>query len=96
MTAFFGIILMAIVIEGIISYIRQLFVDRHFQWQIFVAVVIGITIAILYGLDLFALFDMVPSVPYVGMVLTGILMSRGSNYIFDLIKQIQQYSKPQE
>lgn len=96
MKAFFGIILMAIVIEGIISYIRQIFVDRQIQWQIVAAIVLGIAIAVIYGLDLFSLFDMQPAVPYVGMILTGILMSRGSNYIFDLIKQIQQYSTNKE
>lgn len=96
MKAFFGIILMAIVIEGIISYIRQIFVDRQIQWQIVAAIVLGIAIAVIYGLDLFSLFDMQPAVPYVGMILTGILMSRGSNYIFDLIKQIQQYSANKE
>lgn len=96
MKSFFGIILMAIVIEGIISYIRQIFVDRQIQWQIVAAIVLGIAIAVIYGLDLFSLFDMQPAVPYVGMILTGILMSRGSNYIFDLIKQIQQYSANKE
>ena len=27
--------------------------------------------------------------PYAGCVLTGVLISRGSNYIFDLISKIQ-------
>jgi hypothetical protein len=28
------------------------------------------------------------NIPYVGSILTGILISRGSNYVFDLVKKL--------
>lgn len=86
---FFGIILMAIVIEGIISYTKQIVVEKKLQWQVIMAIILGVIVAIAYQLDLFSLFDMTSNIPYLGMILTGVLMSRGSNYIFDFIKQIQ-------
>ena len=48
----------------------------------------GIIIAISYNLDLPEYFNIKSRIPYVGCILTGILLSRGSNYIFDLFSKI--------
>lgn len=91
MTQFFGIILMAIVIEGVITYIKEIFVNKTVAWQQILGIVLGIVVAIAYNADLFALFGLTSTIPFVGSILTGILLSRGSNYIFDLVKQLQGY-----
>ena len=88
MEKFFGLILLAIIIEGITTYIRTWFVDKHVQWQQVFTCALGLLIAIAYRLDLIALFGFESTLPYLGNVLTGILLSRGSNYIFDLIKKL--------
>ena len=51
---------------------------------------LGITVAIAYKLDLPAQFKLKSRIPYFGCVLTGILLSRGSNYFFDLITKISE------
>ena len=91
MSEFFWFILMAIVVEGIVTYVKSWFVDRKIAWQQIVAVVLGIVVAIGYNADLFALFGQASTIPYLGSSLTGVLIARGSNYIFDLIKQLQGY-----
>ena len=53
------------------------------------ALVVGLLIAIAGGLDLPALVGLPLKVPYIGMVLTGILISRGANFVHDLIKKIE-------
>lgn len=87
MTAF-GIICAAIIVEGLITYVKTFVSEGKVQWQIIVALVLGILVAVGYGLDIFALFGMVSVIPYLGTVLTGILISRGSNYVYDLIDLI--------
>lgn len=94
MESFFAIILMAIVVEGIVTYVKEWFVNKSVAWQQIVAVVLGVLVSVGYSADLFALFGMTASIPYLGCVLTGVVIARGSNYIFDLIKQIQGYSSP--
>lgn len=91
MTQFFGLILMAIVIEGVITYIKEIFVNKTVAWQQVVGIVLGVVVAIGYNADLFALFGLTSTIPLLGCVLTGVLLSRGSNYIFDLVKQLQGY-----
>lgn len=91
MAQFFGLVLMAIVIEGVITYIKEIFVNKNVMWQQVLGIVLGIVVAVGYNADLFALFGLTSTIPLLGCVLTGILLSRGSNYIFDLVKQLQGY-----
>lgn len=86
----FGLIAFAILIESIITYINKLFLQPDFCWQILASMALGIIIAIAYKLDLPSYFKLESKIPYVGCVLTGVLLSRGSNYIFDLITKITQ------
>lgn len=88
MEKFFGLIVLSIIIEGITTYVRTWIVDKHVQWQQIMTCILGLVIAIAYELDLIALFGYESMLPYLGNVLTGILLSRGSNYIFDLIKKL--------
>lgn len=80
------IICAAIIVEGIIAYVKTFFVDGKFQWQMIVSLVLGVVVALAYSLDLLALCGLESKIPFIGQVLTGILMSRGANYIADLIK----------
>lgn len=89
-STFFGVIFLAIVVEGIISYITLFFVDGKIKWQVIIAIILGMGVAVAYGVDLFALAGLQSRVPYIGSLLTGILLSRGSNYIFDLMKLVSQ------
>lgn len=84
----FGIASFAILIEVIITYLNQFFVQENFCWQMLFSVVLGIVIAVAYKLDLPAHFNLNSQIPYVGCVLTGILLSRGSNYLFELLKKL--------
>ena len=81
-------VLFSILIEGIITYINQIFIDGIFSWKISISIFLGVLIAISYRLDLPKYFEINSGIPYIGCILTGILLSRGSNYIFDLLKNI--------
>jgi hypothetical protein len=83
-----GIASFAILIEAIITYFNQFFVQENFCWQMLFSIALGIVIAVAYKLDLPAHFNLNSQIPYVGCVLTGILLSRGSNYVFDLLKSL--------
>ena len=84
----FGIMTFAILIEGIITYINQFLVQESFCWQMALSLALGILVAVAYKLDLPSYFNLNSDIPYVGCILTGILLSRGSNYIFDLLNKL--------
>lgn len=52
------------------------------------AIIIGIALAVGSGLDIFTVVGISLRVPYLGMILTGILISRGANFIHDLLASI--------
>ena len=84
----FEFVTFAILIESLITYINQFFVQENFCWQMALSLILGIIVALAYKLDLPSYFNLKSEVPYIGRILTGILLSRGSNYVFDLITKI--------
>lgn len=78
----------AVLTESIITYFKEFFVNGDFSFSMLLSIVLGILIAVAYKLDLPEYLDLKSSIPYVGNVLTGILISRGSNYIYDILKVI--------
>jgi hypothetical protein len=58
------------------------------------AILLGILIAVLTGLDMFDIVGMPIPIPFVGKVLTGLLLSRGANFMHDIIGSMNNvYSK---
>lgn len=83
-----AVLVMAVIVEAIVDYVKTWVVEKKIQWQQIAAVLFGIAISFAYCLDIPALVGIESHVAYVGNVLTGILISRGSNYIHDLYKNI--------
>ena len=84
----FSVLVMSVLIEAVITYIKTVVVDKNIRWQMLVSTILSIGLCLAYGIDIPALVGIVSPISYVGCVLTGILVSRGSNYIFDLLKTI--------
>lgn len=83
-----NIVSLAVISEGIITYLSQFFVDNQFSWKMLVSILISTTMAIAYKVDFPKYINLNSSIPYIGYILTGILISRGSNYIYDLLNCI--------
>lgn len=82
------IISFSILIESLITYFKEFFVYGDFSFSMLFSIILGIVIAVAYKLDLPEYLDLKSSIPYVGNILTGILISRGSNYLYDLITKL--------
>lgn len=90
------IIAVAVLIEGLVEYgktITNMFYegDRKTGVTQIVTIIIGIGLAFAFSANMFVPLGLVVN-DYIGMVLTGIVMSRGSNYVSDLITKIGQKS----
>lgn len=98
-----AVILFAILIEGTVEYIKLSF-QKKMCAEIIGAFIFAVIIAVAYKLDFFkAWLGLDPIVPYLGNVLTALVMARGSNYMFDLIgkfteaeKEVAKLTKEQE
>lgn len=88
------IIAVAILIEGLVEYgknIADMFYggDRKTAVTQIITIIVGIALAYAFNADMFIPLGLVVN-HYIGMVLTGIVMSRGSNYVSDLVGRIGQ------
>ncbi len=81
-------LMVCVVLEGIITYINNFFVIGEPHYQMILSLVFGIFIAVSYKIDILKLVSIESEIPYIGCVLTGILFSRGSNYIHDILKTL--------
>lgn len=93
-----GIVLvlaLAVIVEGLVQYAKE--IGKAIgakEWKVALtqgcALVIGIVLCLLTGADLFSVVGIQFLWPVAGTVLTGIIISRGANYVSDLIKRIQK------
>jgi hypothetical protein len=49
----------------------------------YTAALVGVLLCIVYQTDLFLLFNLVPPWPWIGQLVTGLLIGRGSNFVHD-------------
>ena len=84
------LITICILVESMITYINSFFVVGEPHYQMVLSLIFGIFIAVAYKIDLIKIADIESDMPYIGSILTGILISRGSNYVYDLMSKILQ------
>ncbi len=80
----------AIIVEATITYINQFFVNGEFCYEMFLSIVLGIIISVAYEIDIPKYLNLHSRIPYLSNILTGILISRGSNYIYDFMNKLIQ------
>lgn len=88
------IFILAIIVEALVEYGKLIFSKEGINWKQIAAIVVAVGLAFAAQVDLFAIVGVPFVVPYVGMVLTGIIFSRGANYLADFIKLVQTKTAP--
>lgn len=88
------VVVLAVLVEALIEYaktIGKMFTDGDIKTAItqFIAIVVAVLLCFATGADLFAAVDIAFKWPWIGVVLTGILGSRGANYVSDFVKKLQ-------
>ena len=81
-------LMVCIILEGIITYINDFFAIGELHYQMILSLIFEIFIAVAYKIDLLKLADIESEIPYIGCVLTGMLISRGSNYVHDILQTL--------
>jgi hypothetical protein len=95
------LLLVAFLVESLIQTIKPLY-DRSKGWNLdaLIALVVGIGFCYLVNVNLFSIVNINldfgdPIINHsVGVVLTGVIASRGSNFAHDMLKYVQNSSMP--
>ncbi len=81
-------VIISVIVEGIITYFNEFFISGAIPWQMIASLLLGVIVSISYKFDLLKHLDLESDIPYIGSILTGILFSRGSNYMHDILKTL--------
>lgn len=83
-----SVIVVAVVAESLWETLKMVWQDGKFSYDRIGSLIVGVLLALGANLDLFTLVGIDLNIPLLGMLLTGILISRGSNFIHDLLATI--------
>ena len=82
------LVIVAILIEAIWENIKMIWQNGKFSIDKIGSLVISILICILSNIDIFPIVNLSIMVPVIGSILTGIIVSRGANFVHDLFNKI--------
>lgn len=82
------IITIALLVEAIWETLKMVWQEGKINVNTIGALIVGIGVSILAKIDIFAMQGISLSIPLIGWILTGILMSRGANFIHDLFNKL--------
>ena len=91
MDGFFTLIAIAMLIEAIITYGQTIYKKGAIQWQIVIAFIISVVFCYNANLNLFVILGLVEQWPIIGLIATAIVLSRGSNYMFEFYYQLTSW-----
>ncbi len=88
----------AIVVETIVNIIRNIEVQPNgfrSNWRYWtalgVSIALGLVVSLNYEIDVFTLVGLEGRVPFIGGVLTGLIISRGSNIVNDVVDRLNSW-----
>lgn len=82
------IITIALLVEAIWETLKMVWQEGKINVNTIGALIVGIGVSILAKIDIFTMQGISLSIPLIGWILTGILMSRGANFIHDLFNKL--------
>lgn len=91
MTEFLMFFMVAVLVERLTEYIKKLFGEAipekigTVDTYMLVSLVIGLAVAVGLQIDIFKLLGFDFKVAIIGQLLTGLIVSGGSNYLFDIV-----------
>ena len=80
------VMLLAVLAESVWETLKLIWEKDKINIDRLGAILITIVIALATGIDFFAMLGLPLRLPYIGSVLTGIIASRGANFLHDLLK----------
>lgn len=86
---FAQLVLIAILVEAIWENLKMVWQEKKLNVNMLGSLILSIVICLLARVDIFTIVGIELALPVVGSVLTGIVVSRGANFVNDLFSKLQ-------
>ena len=87
---FAQLVLIAILVEAIWENLKVVWAEKKLNINMLGSLVLSIIICVLAKVDVFVIVGIELSLPIIGSVLTGIVVSGGANFVNDLFSKLQK------
>jgi len=87
-----AILFLTTFIEGLVEFLFAPFKQAE-KYLGYVALVLGVGLAILYQVDIPAMVGVASQYPIVDYIVSGLIIGRGSNYVNDVITAVGNFTK---
>lgn len=79
-------------VEAIVSAIKMLWDkdNRKISYSVIASLAIGLLLALATDLDIMGYFGVVIKWKYLPQIISGIVVSRGANYVYDLVGSLSK------
>ena len=84
-----SLVIVAILVEAIWENIKMVFPNKKFSISMLGSLLVSILICVLTKVDIFPVVGLSISIPVIGSILTGIIVSRGANFVNDLFTKLK-------
>lgn len=91
--SFASLIILAMLGEAIWETLKMIWQDGKACIDKIGAVLVGLLLCIGTGTDIMEMVGVPMKIPYVGTILTGILISRGANFVHDILTSINNFQQ---
>ena len=82
------LIIVAILVEAIWENLKMIWEKGKFSINRLGSLIVSIFVCVITNMNLFELVDIPINIAFVGSILTGIIVSRGANFVNDLFAKI--------
>lgn len=86
---FAQLIIVAILVEAIWENIKMIFPNKKVSISMIGSLVIAILVCILTSADIFPVVGLTITIPFIGSILTGIIVARGANFVNDIFTKLK-------
>ena len=86
---FAQLILIAILVEAVWENLKMVYNKKKININMIGSLVLSVLVCILARIDIFSIVKINLAVPFIGSALTGIIVSRGANFVNDLFKKLK-------
>ena len=86
-------IVAALAIEGLVSWGKTIIIEKRIQWPVILSLCFSILLVYDLQLNLLSLLSYTEQCPIIGMTITAIALSRGTNYFYEFYSRLTSWKQ---
>ncbi len=88
---FFALLILAGIVESLWQNLKMVWDTGKVQTNVIGSLLLGILVCTGTGVDFFVMVGLPLNIPLVGCILSGVLISRGANFVHDFLGGVEKF-----